>query len=86
MIRRRVLISSAAGITISLLLFALEAHHHNDAVMLLQSPGFLTAAEIWGIHSGGQGFLPVMLLVNTLVYSLLVFAAWMMIRPVRKAF
>ena len=83
--RRRVLTSLAAGFAITLLILALEAHRHNDFVALLQYPGFLAAAEIWGVHSDNYGMLVVLVLVNTLVYGLLVFAASMLIHLGRKA-
>lgn len=57
MTRRLVLTSLAAGFAITLLIFALEAHRHNDFVSLLQYPGFLAAVEIWCLHCDSYGVL-----------------------------
>ena len=86
MTHRRLLLSSALGFAITLVLLGLEAHRHNDTLMLLETPGFFTAAAIWGVHSDNYGVLPVALLVNTVVYALIAFAAWTLIHLVRKMF
>ena len=66
---------SAAGFSLSVLLAALEALRHRDVWMILQLPGFLVGASIWGVHSGGDTFEIVMVLINGLLYSLLLLLA-----------
>ena len=84
MTAKRILLSAIAGFAISVVLLALEAHRHDDDVMLLQYPGLFAAAEIWGVHSGSRRFLPVMLLVNTLVYGFIVVVVWALVQWLGK--
>jgi hypothetical protein len=65
--------SIAAGGVISVVLASLEALRHSPVWMYPQSPGFLAAAVIWGVHAGGNGFEGVMIVVNATIYGLLVF-------------
>jgi hypothetical protein len=64
-----------AGMAISITLTRLEASHYTNFVAMLQMPGFLAGALIWGVHSGGAWFEALMLSVNAAVYgvSLLIF-------------
>ena len=60
LLRKRLFLASAAGFSLSVLLAALEALRHRDIWMILQFPGFLAGASIWGVHSGGNSFEAVM--------------------------
>jgi hypothetical protein len=44
-----------------------------DFLIILQLPGFITAASIWGVHAGGDFFLLVMVSVNAVAYGLIAF-------------
>ncbi len=44
-----------------------------DFLIILQCPGFIIAASIWGIHAGGIFFGLVMGSVNAAVYGLIAF-------------
>ena len=44
-----------------------------DFLILLQCPGFIVAASIWGVHAGGNFLLLVMGSVNAVVYGLIAF-------------
>lgn len=63
---------------ISALLLAIEAAPFHDLLdrdflIILQFPGFIIAASIWGVHAGGNFFLLVMVSVNAVVYGLIAF-------------
>ncbi len=61
---------------ISALLLAMQAAPvdlDRDFLLMLQCPGFIVAASIWGIHAGGIFFLLVMVSVNAAVYGLIAF-------------
>ncbi len=66
-------ISLGAGCVFSAVLASLESLHHSLVWMYPQSPGFLAAAIIWGVHAGGNSFEAVMIVVNALVYGLAIF-------------
>jgi hypothetical protein len=75
-LHKRLVLVSASGFSLSGLLTALEALHHNVIWMILQLPGFLVGSSTWrGIDSGGNSFSAVMLAVNGLVYSSLLLVA-----------
>ena len=64
------------GVFISALLLAMQVAPMDldrDFLIMLQSPGFIIAASIWGIHAGGIFFLLVMVIVNAAVYGLIAF-------------
>jgi len=65
-LHKRLFLASAAGFSLSILLAIMEALHHRDIWMILQLPGFLVGASIWGVHSGGNTFEAVMVAVNGL--------------------
>jgi hypothetical protein len=65
--------SLGAGCVISAALASLEALRHSLVWMYPQSPGFLAAAMIWGVHAGGNSFEAVMIVVNALLYGLAIF-------------
>ena len=44
-----------------------------DFLIILQCPGFIIAASIWGVHAGGIFFVLVMGSVNAVVYGLIAF-------------
>ena len=63
---------------ISALLLAMQAAPFHgfldrDFLIILQLPGFITAASIWGVHAGGNFFLLVMVSVNAVAYGLIAF-------------
>jgi hypothetical protein len=82
---KRLFLASAAGFGLSVLLAALEALGHRELWMILQSPGFLIGASIWGVHSGGNSFEVVMVVVNGVIYSFLFLIAWRLVRLAHKA-
>jgi hypothetical protein len=77
---------AAVGFSLSVLLAALEALHHRDVWMILQLPGFLVGASIWGVHSGGYTFEIVMVLINGILYSLLLLFSWSILHVRRKLY
>ncbi len=81
---RQFFLASAVGFSLSVLLAVLEALRHHEVLMILQFPGFLAGASIWGVHSGGYAFEAVMVVVNGVLYSLLFFMAWRLVRPTHK--
>jgi len=52
--------------------------------MILQTPGFLIGASIWGVHSGGNSFEAVMVVVNGVIYSILFLIARRLVRLAHK--
>ena len=72
---KRVFVAAAAGFSFSAVLAVLEATRHLDVLMILQLPGFLFGAFIWGVHSGGNSFEVVLVLVNGVIYSALLLIA-----------
>jgi len=77
-LRRRVKFASVTGVFLSALLLALMlAPLHDlldrDFLIILQYPGFVLAASIWGVHAGGNLFLVVVGAVNAIVYGLIAF-------------
>ncbi len=65
-----------SGFGISILLAALEAVHHNNVWGILQLPGLLVGGSIWGLDNGEYNFEIVMVIVNGLFYSILLFSGW----------
>jgi hypothetical protein len=84
LLRKRFFHAFVAGFSFSVLLASLEALHHSDVWMILQLPGFLVGASIWGVHSGGNTFEFVMVLIDGLLYSLLLLFAWSVFHMTRK--
>jgi hypothetical protein len=84
MTRKRFLFAFAIGFGLSALLAALEALRHRDTWMILQLPGFLFGASIWGVHSGGNSFEAVMVIVNGVTYGFLFLIAWGLVRLAHK--
>ena len=70
-IQKSALLPFSAGFAFAVLLAILEALRHWDIWMILQLPGFLAGAYIWGVHSGGSSFEIVMVVVNGILYSTL---------------
>lgn len=63
------MVASMTGVFISALLLAMLAVPFRDFVdrdflIMLQFPGFIVAASIWGVHAGGKFFLLVMVSVE----------------------
>ena len=63
---------------------SLEAFRHNLLWALPQSPGFIVAALIWGVHAGGNAFEAVMIVVNASIYGLLVLILLSLLRWFKK--
>lgn len=84
LLRKRLFLASAAGFSLSVLLAALEALRHRDIWMILQFPGFLAGASIWGVHSGGNSFEAVMVVVDGVTYSFLFLVACGLVRLAQK--
>jgi hypothetical protein len=78
--KRRLVLACAIGFVISVLLATFEDRRHSDVWMILQLPGLLAGASIWGVHSGGYSFEAVMVIVDTIVYSFLVLLASGLVR------
>jgi hypothetical protein len=84
---KRIFIAFVAGLTFSALLLVLEGRTVAGLRYIwgmLQIPGFIVGASIWGVHSGGNGFLAVMVLVNGFVYGFLLFVIWGLLRLARN--
>ncbi len=83
-------IAATGGFSISVLLAMYEAvrlrgpAQHPLWVMILQAPGFLVGASIWGVHSGGNAFEVVMVFVNGIVYSSLLLVVWQLVKLAGK--
>lgn len=84
LLQKRLIRASAAGLSLSVLLAVLEALHARDIWMVLQLPGFLAGASIWGVHSGGYSFEAVMVVVNGVIYSVLFLIAAALVRLAHK--
>jgi hypothetical protein len=83
-IQKSALIPFSAGFAFSVLLAVLEALRHRDIWMILQLPGFLAGASIWGVHSGGDSFEIVMVVVNGILYSAFSFIIYRMFLLMRR--
>jgi hypothetical protein len=81
---QKLFLACSLGLGFSALLIVLEAARHRDIWMILQLPGFLAGAAIWGVHSGGRKFEAVMIVINGAIYSILIIAAWKLLRLARK--
>jgi hypothetical protein len=83
-IQKSALFPFSTGFAFSVLLAVLEALRHRDIWMILQLPGFLAGASIWGVHSGGNGFEIVMVVVNGILYSALLLIVYRMFWLIRR--
>ncbi|HKO05147.1 MAG TPA: hypothetical protein VJW51_10375 [Candidatus Acidoferrales bacterium] len=84
LLQKRLLTAFAAGFGLSVLLAALEALRGRYVWEILQAPGFIAGASIWGVHSGGNRFEAVMVVVNGVVYSFLLLIARWLVRLAQK--
>ena len=81
------LLSGALGFMLSGGLLAMEYLDRHDVWLILQSPGFIASASIWGVHgdqSGGYRFLALMVGINWVAYSILFLIAFGVLRLARK--
>ena len=84
---KRTLIALSAGLSLSLLLLALETLTTPPLRYIwarFQLPGFLVGASIWGVHSGGNAFLTVMVMLNGFIFGSLFLLAWHLFQPADK--
>jgi hypothetical protein len=81
--RKRVLVSLAVSVVISVLLFSLQRATDCKILFVLESPGFFAHVFVWGIHSGPKHPLVGLLLfggVNALAYWPVVFGLSFLVR------
>ena len=83
-IQKSALFPFSAGFVFSVLLAVLNALHPRDIWMILQLPGFLAGASIWGVHSGGDSFEIVMVVVNGILYSVLLLIIYRIFLLIRR--
>ena len=81
----RLAIFAVSGFGLSVLLAVLEALHHSNVWGILQLPGFLVGGSIWGLDNGEYSFEIVMVIVNGMFYSVLLFSAWIAGRALKNS-